>query len=250
MERGSLGKLFIVPQTADDREFLLSVDRKTRVETEQRFGLIVDYDWHCNTIANCLLETMIQNLAFMLKSNPSSGVGINFYDLFISQVSIKKNTKAEKEGNINIFFEPGSVAMDLVENGPGKEPTDSISPALMFTVEDPDDEENYKNLDYHTRYALTASHGITFTDRTPKYAVFAIGYTFIKNIFVELLYRLSNMKDEEGEEKLVSVNFNDNIEFHGLLKNGTVLLTMRPGMNAKLLIKCDELTEKTMGDDD
>ena len=44
--------------------------------------------------------------------------------------------------------------------------------------------------------------------------------------------------------------FNDNIEIHGMMKDGTVSIIMRPGMNAKLLIKCDELTEHTMGDID
>jgi hypothetical protein len=250
MERGAYGKLFVIPQIKEDREFLLSVDRKTRVEIEQRFGLIVDYDWHCNTIANCLVETLISHLAYILKSNPTSGIGIDFYNLFTSKVSIKRNSKAEKEGNINILFEPGIVANNLIENGPEPEPKEVIAPAQMFTPEDPVDVKMYNDLEYHTKYNLTMSNGITFTDRTPKYAVFAIAYTFIKNIFEEILFRLSNLQVEEGEEKLISVNFNDNIEFHGLYKDGTVLLTMRPGMNAKLLIKCDELTENTMGDDD
>ena len=112
------GKLFIIPQDPNDREFLLSVDRRARAELNRVYGILLDYDWQANTIANGVVETLISDLAFMLKSGANSGVGIEFYDILRAIVSIKTNEKAEKEGNINIYFEPGSKITSLIENGP------------------------------------------------------------------------------------------------------------------------------------
>ena len=234
-----------------DKEFLLSVDRRARAEIQRIYGILVDYDWQANTIANGVIETLITDLAFMLKNGANNGIGIEFYDIIKAVVSIKTNEKAEKEGNINIYFEPGSKAISLIENGPDTttEYVDKIDPSTRFLTGDPAEDDFYKNLEYHTRYNLSSVNGIMIPDHL-KFSVFAIGYTFLECLYTEILYRLANMDAEDGEEKLVSVNFNDNIEIHGIMKNGTVNITMRPGMNAKLLIKCDEVTEHTMGDDE
>ncbi len=242
------GKLFIIPQEPSDYEFLLAVDHRTRSEINRIYGIMLDYDWQANTIANTMIETIINNLAFMLRSGSSNGIGIEFYDIIRAIVSIKTNEKAEKEGNINIYFEPGSKVTGLIENGPDRtEYAEKIDPMKRFLTGHEDDDTLYKNLEHHTRYNLSSINGIMIPDHL-RFSVFAIGYTFLECIYLEILYRLANMDAEDGEEKLVSVNFNDNIEIHGIMKDGTVNITMRPGMNAKLLIKCDELTEHTMGD--
>ena len=247
---GAYGKLFIIPQDPNDREFLLSVDRRTRSELNRISGILMDYDWQANTIANGVVETLIADLAFMLKSGASNGIGIEFYDILRAIVSIKTNEKAEKEGNINIYFEPGSKVISLIENGPDVKDYDvKINPAEKFLTGNAEDDNLYKNLEYHARYNLSSVNGIMIPDHQ-KFAVFAVAYTFLECIYLEILYRLSNMDAADGEEKLISVNYNDNIEIHGIMKNGTVTITMRPGMNAKLLIKADDLTEHTMGDDD
>ena len=244
------GKLFIIPQDPGDREFLLAVDRRARSEINRIYGILLDYDWQANTIANSVIETIIADLAFMLKSGGNKGIGIEFYDIIKAIVSIKTNEKAEKEGNINIYFEPGSKINYLIENGPDKnEYIDKVNVLQRFLTGDPNEDELYKNLEYHTRYNLSSVNGIMIPEHL-KFSVFAIGYTFLECIYLEILYRLANIEAEEGEEKLVSVNFNDNIEIHGCMNNECPHIIMRPGMNAKLLIKCDELTEHTMGDID
>ena len=71
----------------------------------------------------------------------------------------------------------------------------------------------------------------------------------MKNIFMELMYRVANNPEKDTSDEVIeSVNFNDLIEIHAILKDDKVSISMRPGVNAKLLIKCDELTEHTMGD--
>lgn len=245
------GKFFVIPQDPADRAFLEAVDNRTRANVASRYRLLVDYAWQCNTIANVLLETIIEQLAMLLKQENRDGIGIAFYDLLNSIVSIKHNDKAEKEGNINIYFEPGTRVTELIKNGPDEsEPENPVSPYEHFKPDDAVEAEFIRNLDYHTKYVLSVKHNIMFPDHL-KLPAIAIGYTFLENIFIELLYRLSNKPDSDdgSGEKIVSVNFNDLVEFHAVLKDGAATINMRPGMNSKLLIKCDELTEHTLGDD-
>lgn len=246
------GKFFVIPQNPQDREFLLAVDNRTRADVRKRYGILLDYDWQANTIANCMFEVIVLQLSLLIREDRSkNGVGIALYELFNAVVSFKNNDRAEKEGNINVFFEPGKHVIDLIEKGPEDfSPENPVSAFEHFSTDDPNENKFIHNLDYQTRYDLMLRHNLTFPDHMI-YAVLAIGYTFLENIFIELLYRLSNLESSEDDtsEKIVSVNFNDNVEIHGSLKNGEVSINMRPGMNSKLLIKSDELTEHTMGDE-
>ena len=245
------GRYFIIPQDPQDREILEAIDNRTRVEADFKWGFIMDYTWQANTVANTLLEIIIKNLNLKLKESGSdTPLGYAFFDLFAVVVSMKSNERAEKEGNINVLFEPGSRVMDLIKNGP-PEPYSGkrISPAEVFL-----DSENeaagrdVQNIDYHARYELGISHGIRVRDEPPLIAT-AIAYSFFESLFIELLVRVSQGDPlGEGETRLVSVNFNDLVEVHAILDHdGGVKIRMRPGMQAKLLIKNDEVTEDTMG---
>ena len=55
------GKLFVIPQDPVDREFLLAVDRRTRSDVERIYGILIDYDWQANTIANAVIESDNEN---------------------------------------------------------------------------------------------------------------------------------------------------------------------------------------------
>ena len=245
---GGISRLFVIPQDEQDYQLLSKVDNRTRITVRDKYGFILDYNWQSNTIANCLIENLILHLSFKVKEI-GKGVGDNFFDLFSASVSIKRNEKAEKEGNINIYFQPGKVIDDLIKDGPDDNGPLQIklNPEEVFKSDNQEDREFYKNLEYQTRYELGTNHGIMFP-QTAKYYCFAIGYEFIRNLIIEMLYELSS-KDKDSEEKMITVNFNENIEFHALIKDDLVTVTMRPGMNAKLLIKSDEITENTLDDD-
>lgn len=238
-------KLFTIPQDPRDKEILLAVDRKTRLDVEEKYNIIVDYDWQCNTICNCMLENIIKYLAYLMKQNCRNGVGIDFYEVIRCIVSVKTNEKAEKEGNINIVFEPGSRVENLISDGPSGLDKDTYN-ISDFMGETPEDQSLYATLDDRCKYDLTMYNGIIFPSHV-KFFTSAITCTFIENLYRELLYRISNNNDDV-DEKLESVNYNDLIEVHALMKDEKVSIRMRPGVNAKLLIKCDELTEHTMGD--
>lgn len=241
-------KIATIPQDPYTREFLREVDMQTRVDIEEKFGAIIDYEWHCNTIANITVESLIQALAVDMRANHAPRASINFYDVFGIRVSTKKDAKAEKEGNINVSFEPGHNAEALIGTDLKKSdtPVEKVKPVDYYRIEDPDMDPDalnamnqaYMNIDRKARYSLSNTYGIAIPDQHSMLA-FAITDVFFMNIFRKLLYSLGESEDKE----LVSVNFNDNIEIHALRKDGGVILAMRPGMNAKLIIKSDETTE-------
>lgn len=255
------GKFFIKPQDPSDREFLSAVSLRTRSDMDVRYGFIIDYEWMVNTVANVFFECMVRQLKnIMLEHLADSGpngasVGFKFYDLFSSVVSNKVNEHAEKEGNLNIYFNTEERVDDLIANGiPSTDNTTKMNILERFLTEDQDENKAMIDLDTICVYELSKSHGIRIGNpASSKLISVAIAYTFFENLFIELLVRASKQKKEQTDanddsDAMVSVNFNDNIEFHCLIKDGGATIMMRPGMNVKMLIKSDEFTEKTMGD--
>ncbi|MCM1214078.1 MAG: hypothetical protein NC548_06110 [Lachnospiraceae bacterium] len=241
------------PQDPVTRDFLYAIDRQTKIDVAEQFGVTIDRDWWCNTIANNTVEAIIKALATDMQTEGAPRASLNFYDLFIAQVTTKRNTKAEKEGNINISFQAGPTAEALITEVKRKDQqaVEQVRAIDFFHIEDPDADQHelelmnqaYLAVDTQARYAMSQNYGIVLGQNTEMVA-FAICYTFIKNIFSGLLLQLG----ENPEQTLATVNFNDNIEFHALIKDGGVILSMRPGMNAKLLIKSDAMTEATEWD--
>lgn len=251
MQNNNYGKFFTIPQSAEDHDILLAVDRKTRYEVNSIYGCSIEYDWQCNTIANAMVETIIRQLSTYLKSDPRGGIGINFYDLFSSQVTVKVNPHAEKEGNINIMFFTGPVAIDTEKLFATNNERRSMD--IDFELNDSEESAFHEALDKNARYTLTINNGLVFV-KGGKFIVTGICYVFLKNLLVELSMRLKAILDanEDCGEVLLSVNFNDNIEIHATVDEDRegIIFSLRPGMNAKLLIKSDESTEDTMGDDE
>lgn len=252
-----IGKFFVIPQNRADYEFLLAVDRKTRSDIDLKYGFLADYDWMCNTVANMFFESMIGHLKYFLEENgaETGTAGVSFYDLFTARISNKVNEHAEKEGNLNIYFEPGDRVRDLIENGPPKLPDriERVSMSEAFTTDDPEENDFLLRLDNYCKFEVNKRHGIRIGEKTPLASV-GVAYTFFENLFIELLVRASEQRRStadavDGEDDaMVTVNFNDNIEFHCVVTDGTASIMMRPGMNVKLLVKNDGMTESTMGD--
>ena len=236
------------PQDPATRQFLYDIDRQTKIDVAEHFGVNIDYDWYCNTIANNVVEAIIKALAADMQAEGAPRAALNFYNLFTAQVTTKRNIKAEKEGNINIAFEAGPEAEALITTATKKDQVavEQVKAIDFFWIEDDERDPHelelmnqaYLAIDKAARYALSQNYGIVLGQNTEMVA-FGICYTFIKNIFTGLLQQLG----EHSDQTLASVNFNDNIEFHALIKDGGVILSMRPGMNAKLLIKSDAMTE-------
>ena len=78
-----------IPQDVKTKEFLLSIDQQTKIDVENKFGFIVNQDWHCNTVANCTVEAIISALNTDMKMDGAPSARLNFYDVFIAKVTMK-----------------------------------------------------------------------------------------------------------------------------------------------------------------
>jgi len=244
-------RLYIIPQDEETRLSILNIDRKTKEDVRNIYKIFTEHDWQNNTTANVLIETLIKSLAYEITSDQQNGP-LNFFDLFTVSITVKRNEDAEKEGNINISFKPGKEAQRIIETYDKDIAEDSgVKPRLeLLLYPDPTTGKFVKNdyfdsqkeierlfkIEKATRLDLSDKYTINIPDKSA--ATITIAYVFIKNIFKYLIEKLKLTNKPSA-----SVNFNDNIEFHALMKGDEILLTMRPGMNAKLLIKSDETTE-------
>lgn len=237
-------RLYIIPQDEETRISLLNVDRNTKEDVRRLHRLYVDHDWHCNTIANTYIETIIRHLGYDVKNNGNANSKFDFYDLFLAYVTVKQNEDAEKEGNINIAFQPEEKVAEIITDPVPREEREYeyIAPSARYVFVDNEPKTKaYEKLDKVARMELQEKYGITIPD---PWMVTAISYVFMENIIRELLYKLTLTGKLSS-----SINFNDNIEMHAIMKNGEVSISLRPGMNAKLLIKSDETTEAEDLDD-
>lgn len=232
-----VSRLYVVPQDPKEREFILSVDRKTKGDIAARYDLNIDQDFICNTVTFCVLESIIKSLALNSQLENLSSM-FNFYDLIIAKISNKINEFAEKEGNINIAFMAGSKAMKLISN-PEEEDNERRDIAEELSFDDPTLTELYISLDRFVKYQLSQQYGITMSEKLVL-CTFAIAYTFIENLYKNLLYNLANNEEDE----LCSLNYGDIIEFHALEKEDGVTFALRAGYKSKLLVKSDEVTEE------
>lgn len=248
----------IIPQDKMSRDFLYEVDQETKMDIRRYFDPcpLVNYDWHCNTIADLAIEGFIKSINTDMKENNAKKAAMNFYDLFSIRVTTKINEDAEKEGNINIAFTPGPTAMKQISEPVLKTNDPQVKTTFkeFFKIEIPDEDpdvveainKKYMDVDRFIRYNLSNNYAITMSDDTA-FMSFAICYYFVLNIFRKLLRELGASPDQNQ----ITINFNDLIEFH-VYKNeeDEVNFFMRPGLNAKLLIKSDELTEDDDYEDD
>jgi hypothetical protein len=229
-------KLYVIPQDPEEREFILSVDRKTKADIYERYGLHMDQDFMCNTVTYAVLETLIKSLAMNSQIEGLSS-SFNFYDLIIAKISNKVNEMAEKEGNINISFFAGPRAVGLI-TGETEEDNTPRSMAEEFSFEEHHIGELYASLDRYARYLLIQQYGITMSDNLV-FGSFAIAYTFLENLFKYLLYNYTN----NNEDGIVSINYVDLIEFHVIEKDDGIMFALRPGYKSKIPVKDDENTE-------
>ena len=251
------GKFFIIPQVPSDREILKAVDMKTAADAADVVHLIFEWNWLTTTVATVGIETLIEMLASKLKNGEGGdGLTLDFFELLEEKVSIKNDKKAEKEGNINISFTIGDRIEKLIKDGPDNFPMPTPGNCVQFFMTgDPEEDAGTREFNHKLSYNLSSGHSISFSyededghSQEVEFGAIVITYLYLKNLFEHMLYKLAQIPEEEDQH--VSVNFNDLIEIHMTLNDGKVETMLRPGMNAKLLIKCDAVTEHTMGDED
>lgn len=237
-------KNYIIPLDPETREDLLCVDRATKEDLRDRHRMYLNHDWECNTIANTTIESLIKILYAHIKENGVNVLelddgALNFYDLIEMAVSNKKNEDAEKEGNINIKFFPGEKVEEIISDDTPRDQREVVYMEAKAAYSYPEDTDRTK--------AMLKIDNISRRMLSDKFAVIlpndymAISATCI---FLENMYRVLVQKLVNSGKSMVSINFNDIVEFHAIRKeNNAVDIKLRPGMGAKLIIKSDESTE-------
>lgn len=238
-------KLYIIPQNERTRISLLNVDRATKETLMLRHRIVIHSDWECNTIANVCIETLFRSLydgllgTTVTSSSEDASLitkaKLSFFRLFDVIVTEKRNDDADKVGNINISFTPGDRGLEIIQED-GRPVEEYISPeAAYINPASSAMNDFFLKVDKKCRYTLMQKHQIL---QSNEWISIAIAYTFIENLFRELMRELTL-----GESKMVAINFNDNIEFKATKKDSGCVIKIRPGMASKLNIKSDETTE-------
>lgn len=233
-----------IPPTKEDYEDLLAVDRQTKDDVRLRHHLYVNADWDCNTVTYVLVKSLIGLLKIHIMKNgvdvlaDSEDNSINFYDLIEIIASNKKNERAEKIGNINISFVVGSAAHAIIED-------DTVDTKQAEYVElkswysqlgDSNVVAAMKKVDTIARRQLKDERSIIMT---ADWSAVGISVIFIENLFRHLIAKLV-----ASDKNSVMINFNDIIEVHAMrTSDNGVMVKLRPGMGAKLIIKSDQSTE-------
>jgi len=236
---------YVYPIDPESREDILSIDRLTKEHIRLKHRLILQSDWETNTVTNAVMETSLRVMYAQILN-----MGINildedmdntlvFYDLIEIAASNKYNESAEKTGNINVVFTPGSKVPEIIsDNVPMENKQFVYSPVDTAYIINGDEAMTsvMKRIDSIARKLLHDKYSLTL----PKdWMAIAAAYTFLENLYHALIQKLVT-----SDRKTVMINFNDLIEFYAQKdKNGNAQIFIRPGMCAKLIIKSDATTE-------
>lgn len=241
----------IMPQSPDDAELVRKIDHQTFEDIRLLYRIYLKRDWECNTVAFWVFADMIRllhdhvnNQGAKVFGEPGNNV-LDFYGLLNIGASMKRNSRAEKSGNLNVTFIPGDLVADILEddtkpeNQPVKEP---VKPKEKFKTGDEMWDEMMARIGRMAMKELSEHHNMIIPDH---WLVIATAHTFLVNIYKTIAFILAN-----GDDTMAMVNFNDLIEFIGQKNSdGTVQIYANPGMNAKLQIKSDSMTESDDTDD-
>lgn len=249
-----IGRMFVIPQYEDNREFLLAVDRRTKEAVRRRFSLFVEYDWECNTIATVALKTLISVLYLNVTGTSSDILNIvdeddehnkfiNFCGLITVQPSHRRNEKAEKTGSINCKFTPGLRVREIIEdNGSPADAVEKVKVDEYYLTGDDKLDAAWDKFDKLVRNELVDKYGIMLKHH---YSTIGITECFLEALYREMIMRLAI--DRENT-KSISTIVNDYFEISALAITNPdqsigVKFTMTPGKYSKLTIKSDVTTE-------
>lgn len=218
-----------------------------RVELTARNKLMMDYKIKLNagyltTISCVYFESLVKGLVKIMKDTKDSNAEINFFDMFTAIASNRSNDDADKEGNINVLFHIGSAVQMLIETNECK----MIHPDMW--------KDTFINvIEKHANSVLFNKHHIMAPVENN-----GATYTIISYVYFEFLIRTLVMMLRESGKKSVMINFLELFEIHASYAKMNeedddekkIEIKMRPGAQAKLIIKDDEITEKELDEDD
>lgn len=220
-----------------------------KVEIMSRAKLISDYKIRLNsgymtTIACVYVESLITILVKLMRESKGDSK-INFLDMFTVESVNRENDDADKDGNINVKFIPGTVIQTIMER--------DFAPVIN---EEMWEDTIIKLVETECGKTLQTKHKMTSSNT-------AI-WTKIAFVYFEYLFRVLKMLGKAAYDNgnvSASINFLELFEAHVTVEvienpdnpelvREVYTCKLRPGFEAKLLIKDDGVTEVDDEDDD
>lgn len=225
------GLTLLIPTVKSMYDSLQVVDRLTKDKMRSLCGTNLQYEWLATTVAAAYLENSFKTLAIQITKLGYESSVVNINNLLVMTPSVRRNTEAEKEGNINMVFKQGSME-PLV---PALAPTGTLK---LLSPTDPNMFNILDLVDKTTKVEVYKKYGITVSDSWL--------CTTIASYYIESMYEYvtSKVTDPSFDSKVASINLFDDIEIYGAKHDDTVKISIHPGVDAKLFIKCDALTEE------
>lgn len=248
-----LNRFYVIPQYEDNKQFLLSVDRRTKEVVRRKFSLFFEYDWECNTVATVTLKVLCTVLYMNIVGTTSDILNIteeddehekfiNFCGLLKIQPSHRRNEKAEKMGSINVKFTPGPRIPEIIgdDSSPAEE-IEKVKCEEYYLTGDEDLDHAWEQFDKLVRTELADKYGIILSHH---FSAIAVAECFLESLYREMITRLS----VEPETQQISTIVNDYFEISALAitnhdSSVGVKFTITPGKYSKLAIKSDATTE-------
>lgn len=227
----------ITPHDPAQREFCELVEKSTRNT------LLTDYKMRLNagyttTFACVYLESMIQVLGKALEALKEDTY-INFLDLFTVSANNREAEISDKDGNINVVFTPGPIVTTIMER--------DYAPVVFH--------QDWKDTIINKVERAAAT---TLSTKHKAVVDNLFRLTYIAYVYFQYLFRTIKLRAREAHEhgmSSVSINFLELMEVHCTMEEITnpdnpelvrenFKISIRPGFEAKLLIKNDDVTEQ------
>lgn len=226
----------IVPNDPIQRDFCEKVERASRNSILENYKVRLNASYG-TTFACAYLEALIRTLGRIMVEQPKDAV-LNFLDMIILSCDNREGEMGDKDGNINITFAPGPVVEQIM----ARDYCPVISPEIwQGTI--------INEVEKCASTILSTKHKAV-SDQLWRWTV--IAYTYFEFVF-RTLKLMAKEGAAEGKNS-VSINFLEMMEIHcnveqvqhpdnPELVSEEYRVKIRPGFQAKLLIKNDGATE-------
>lgn len=228
----------ITPTDVAQRTIVERIEKASRNELMSVYKIRLN-SGYMTTIACVYMEAIVKILVQLMRETKGDAA-INFLDLFTVSSNNRENEDADKDGNININFIPGPVAESIMDRDYAPEIADETKweniPIIKLC-------QNECARILQTKHKMTTSKVSNWTK---------IAYVYMVYLY-KTLKLMARVALENGKMS-VMINFLEIMEFHANIERipnpenpdivkEKITVRIRPGFEAKLLIKDDGVTE-------
>lgn len=227
----------IIPATENQQMHTKNIERLVAGFLSKHCGIFINRDYVYSTIATDFLGAIIDRLSDKM-TMPGIAQEVNIFNVLRIVPSVKFNSEAEKEGNINLvirhdFVNSPSILEDLVGCLGAQADDGQVYPLLPPLS--PIQSEDYKSAEHLALLVLQRQRNINICSQ---YMVSTVAAVYVVAIIEYLI------QTAVATKKGVMYNMNDVMEANcSLNSKGIPEVRFVPGQNAKTTIKRDSRTE-------